>query len=46
MTSLLIQSQMTIIFQSMCIGRRGIMSTGNWISVDTLMGEISCVEGQ
>jgi len=38
-TLLLIQSQMTIIFQSTCIGRRGIMSSGNWISVDTLMCE-------
>lgn len=46
MTLTLIQSQMSIIFQSTCIGRRGIMSGGNWISVDTLMWEIGHVAGQ
>lgn len=46
MTLMLIQSQMSIIFQSTCIGRRGIMSSGNWISVDTLMWEIGHVAGQ
>lgn len=34
-TLTLIQSRMTIIFQSTSIGRQEIMSGGKWISVDT-----------